>query len=178
MKKTENAELDAKKKTEIKKTPNTKDTPKTGATEIKKKKSKYEPGDFAPKPKKSSAGLGLFATKEIPKDVCIIEYFGRTISEEEEYTSRSKYLFEINSKRTIDGTDRKNIARYINHSCKPNCEPTIHKGQVFIFSLRKINPGEELTYNYGKEYWNSHIKPYGCRCAPCTAKRELAQKTK
>ena len=121
--------------------------------------------------KRSSAGLGLFATRAFKKGERIIEYFGREISKEEEYTSRSKYLFEVNSKKTIDGTTRENFARYINHSHKPNCEPNIVKGRIWIDALKSIKPGEELTYDYGEEYVNEHIKPFGCRCASCVAKR-------
>lgn len=135
-----------------------------------KRKSKFEPGDYILTPKRSNAGIGLFTQSEIPKGVCIIEYFGRTISSEEEYTSNSKYLFEINSKRTIDGAVKENIARYINHSCRPNAEPEIRKGRVFIMSKKKILPGEEIVYDYGKEYWEHHIKPKGCRCLKCTEK--------
>ena len=121
--------------------------------------------------KRSSAGLGLFATRAFKKGERIIEYFGREISKEEEYSSRSKYLFEVNSKKTIDGTTRENFARYINHSHKPNCEPNIVKGRIWIDALKSIKPGEELTYDYGEEYVNEHIKPFGCRCASCVAKR-------
>ncbi|MDD3531539.1 MAG: SET domain-containing protein-lysine N-methyltransferase [Candidatus Pacebacteria bacterium] len=116
---------------------------------------------------RSSAGLGLFATRAFKKGERIIEYFGRTISKEEEYTSRSKYLFEVNSRKTIDGTTRENIARYINHSCKPNCEPEIERGRVFIDAIKSIKKGEEFTYDYGEEYVDEHIKPYGCRCVKC-----------
>jgi len=130
-------------------------------------KSKYNILDWELKVKRSSAGCGLFATKEIPKGVCIIEYFGRQISDAEQYTSNSKYLFGINSKITIDGRDRKNIARYINHSCKPNAEPEIRKGRIFIFTRRKIQPGEEICYDYGEEYFNQHIRKMGCRCVKC-----------
>jgi len=135
---------------------------------MKKRKSKYEPGDYKLLVKKSIAGLGLFAGEDIPKGACIIEYKGRVISHEEEYTSRSKYLFEINSKKTIDGQARSNTARYINHSCRPNAEPEIIKGKVLIMAKRKIKAGEEILYNYGKEYWEEHIKPKGCRCPKCT----------
>ena len=114
---------------------------------------------------RSSAGLGLFATRAYKKGERIIEYFGRTIPKAEEYTSRSKYLFEVNSRKTIDGTDRRNIARYINHSCTPNCEPEIEKGCIFIDAIKNIKPGDEFTYDYGEEYFNEHIRPYGCRCA-------------
>jgi len=120
---------------------------------------------------RSSAGLGLFATRPFKKGERIIEYFGREISKEEEYTSKSKYLFEVNSRKTIDGTTRENFARYINHSCKPNCEPNIVKSHVWIDAIKSIKTGEELSYDYGEEYVNEHIKPYGCRCASCGAKR-------
>lgn len=119
---------------------------------------------------KSSAGLGLFATRAIKKGERIIEYFGHEISKEEEYTSKSKYLFEVNSRKTIDGTQRDNYARYINHSCKSNCEPVIVKGRVWIDAVKNIKPGDELTYDYGEEYVAEHITPHGCRCAPCAVK--------
>lgn len=126
-------------------------------------------GDFRLKVKRAykGAGLGLFAQEYIPKEKFIIEYFGREISSEEQYTSKSKYLFEINSKKTIDGTIRENTARYINHSCKPNCEVEIKKGRVLVFSKKNIEAGEELSYDYGKEFWKEHIKPIGCKCLKC-----------
>ena len=114
---------------------------------------------------RSSAGLGLFATRDYKKGERIIEYVGRTLSKKEEYTSRSKYLFEVNSRKTIDGAARSNIARYINHSCKPNCEPEIERGHIYIDAIKKIKAGEEFVYDYGEEYFNEHIRPYGCRCA-------------
>ncbi|OHA58098.1 MAG: hypothetical protein A2571_03605 [Candidatus Vogelbacteria bacterium RIFOXYD1_FULL_44_32] len=129
--------------------------------------SKYIPGDYRLKAKRSSAGLGLFTDSDIPKGACIIEYVGRVIGEKEAYTSRSRYLFEINSKITIDGQARTNTARYINHACRPNCEPVIHQKRIFIMAKKNIKAGEELTYDYGKEYWNDRIKPHGCRCAKC-----------
>jgi len=116
---------------------------------------------------RSSAGLGLFATRAYTKGERIIEYFGRTLTTAEEYTSKSKYLFEIHSRKTIDGATRENVARYINHSCKPNCEPEIVRGRIWIDAIKSIKPGEEFTYDYGEEYVDEHIKPYGCRCVPC-----------
>lgn len=120
---------------------------------------------------RSSAGLGLFATRAYKRGERIIEYVGRTISREEEYTSRSKYLFEVSARKTIDGTSRTNIARYINHSCSPNCEPEIERGRIYIDAIKAIKPGEEFTYDYGEEYFDEHIKPNGCRCVSCKAKR-------
>ncbi len=130
----------------------------------------YIPGDFELVVKRSKTGLGLFAESEIPKNACIIEYTGVQISKEQEEKSRSKYLFEIHARKTIDGAPRWNTARYINHSCRANCEPNIHKGRVFIHAKRKIKPGEELNYDYGKNYFNEYLKDI-CACPKCEEKR-------
>lgn len=126
------------------------------------RKSKYEL-----RVGKSTAGLGLFTEKEIPRGAFVIEYFGPIISGREADENGGKYLFEINKKTVINGVSRKNIARYINHSCKPNCYAEVDDKRVFIFTRRKIYPGEELSYNYGKEYFEDVIKPLGCKCASC-----------
>lgn len=144
-------------------------------TARKKKKGKFEPGDFDLRVKRSNAGLGLFAFSDIPKGACVIEYKGRFISREEEYTSRSLYLFEVNSRVTIDGRPKWNKAGYINHSCRPNCEVEIRKHRVFIMARRNIKVGEELNYDYGTEYWKEHIGPEHCRCLKCQEKRGTAQ---
>ena len=129
--------------------------------------SKFTPGGFNLAVKRASAGRGLFALEPIPKGVCVIEYTGRTITREEEFTSRSRYLFEVTKKKTIDGWNKRNTARYINHSCRPNCEIEIRKGKVFVMAKRAIKPGEELGYDYGKSYFDEFIKPIGCRCLKC-----------
>ncbi len=125
-------------------------------------RGKYEPGERKLAVKRSSAGLGLFAGEPIPKGACVIEYVGRIVSAEESETSKSKYLFEISKTKTIDGKPSINKAGYINHSCKPNCETQIAKGRVFVMALRAIRTGEELTYDYGREYCLEHCVP--CRC--------------
>lgn len=130
---------------------------------------KYTPEDWNLLVKRSSAGKGLFAGEGIPKDVCVIEYVGRLLSKEEAETSKSRYLFEISSTKTIDGKPGINKAGYINHSCKPNCETVIHKERVFIRSIKRIKEGEELTYDYGKEYLDEFITPHGCKCAHCAS---------
>jgi SET domain-containing protein len=127
----------------------------------------YTPGDFDLEVRRSKTGLGLFVgEQEIPKGSCIIEYTGVELTKEQEDKSRSKYLFEIHARKTIDGAPRWNTARYINHSCRPNCEPNIYKGRVYIHALRKIKPGEELNYNYGKAYFNEFLKDI-CACPKC-----------
>jgi len=133
----------------------------------------YTPGDFELLVKRSNTGLGLFAGETIPKGSCVIEYTGVEISKEQEEKSRSKYLFEIHARKTIDGAPRWNTARYINHSCRPNCEPNIHKGRVFIHARRNIKPGEELNYDYGKNYFNQYLKEI-CGCPKCVEKRAAA----
>jgi uncharacterized protein len=123
--------------------------------------------------RRSSAGLGLFANRDFKKGDAVIEYTGKTISEEEAQRRGGKYLFELNDKWTIDGTTRTNTARYINHSCKPNCFPelTENEKRVFIMAKKNIKCGEELTYNYGKYYFDTFIKPVGCKCASCLKSR-------
>ena len=142
---------------------------------MQKTTGKFVPGKYKLKVKRSSAGLGLFAEEDIPKGKCLIEYVGRVISKEEEYSSKSQYLFEIHKTKTIDGTMRTNTARYINHSHRPNCEIEIHKARVFVFSRRGIKAGEELSYDYGIEFFNEHIKPKGCKCAKCVEKAQKAK---
>ena len=130
----------------------------------------YVPGDFELRVGRSKTGLGLYAETDIPKGACIIEYTGVELSKEQEEKSNSKYLFEIHARKTIDGAPRWNTARYINHSCRPNCEPNIHKARVYIHAKRKIKAGEELNYNYGKNYFNEYLKEI-CACPKCEEKR-------
>lgn len=117
--------------------------------------------------KRSATGKGLFAEEAIPKGSFIIEYIGRPASKAEAEDDTLKYLFET-GRGTIDGNVKENIARYINHSCAPNCDADGPRGRVFISALRTIKPGEELVYHYGKEYFDTHLKPIGCRCVRCT----------
>jgi SET domain-containing protein len=122
---------------------------------------------------KAGKGLGFGLKTNIPfkKGDFVIEYVGikRTNKEVEDHTG--KYLFEINNKFTIDGSPRYNTARYINHSCAPNCEVEIKKGKIMIMAIKKITAGQELTYDYGKEYFDEFIKPVGCKCVKCLNKK-------
>ena len=131
---------------------------------------KIRKGKFNLQSKRSSAGLGLFTQDRIPRQSFVIEYHGRTLDTDKAEEIGGKYLFEINSKKVIDGSPRYNLARYVNHSCRPNCETEITKSRVYIFSKRNIKEGEELCYDYGKEYFNEHIKPFGCKCNKCLKK--------
>lgn len=121
--------------------------------------------------KKSRSGLGLFTNAPIEKGGFIIEYFGPILTSKEADKRGGKYLFETNKNRFIDGSSRLNTARYINHSCRPNCEIDIKLGRIYVFALRKIKAGEELSYDYDTEYFDEHIKPFGCTCEKCKEKK-------
>jgi hypothetical protein len=116
--------------------------------------------------KRSAYGLGLFASGPIKKGEVVAEYWGPIVTDEYINRSNGKYFFEISNGLAIDGKGRKNVARYINHSCKPNCEPeeNVRQKRVFITARRNIKADEEFGYSYGKEYWDEYIKPIGCRC--------------
>lgn len=133
--------------------------------------SKYTIGNYKLRVGKSKTGKGIFTEEEIPKGKCILEYVGKPVSDKEMETINCKYLFEISKKLTINGNVSWNKARYVNHSCRPNCEALGPNGHVYIMSMRKIKAGEELTYDYGKEYWDEYIKPLGCKCQKCTEKK-------
>lgn len=141
-----------------------------------KKQSKYDIGTYDLRVKRSNTGKGLFTFSPISKGKCVIEYVGPVISEEEEYKSNSLFLFEVTKKMTIDGRPKWNKAGYINHSCRPNCEIDIYKRRVYILAKRNIKPGEELTYDYSKEYWNEHIGPKKCKCEKCVERRARGEK--
>ena len=120
--------------------------------------------------KRTATGLGLFASEPIPAGKRIIEYTGPLVSNEEvERRNWGKYFFAVNTKWSIDGTPRSNTARYINHSCRPNAEAIVTGRRVWIWSKRRIRAGEEITYDYGQEYFDDHIKPVGCKCEKCAA---------
>lgn len=120
--------------------------------------------------KRSRSGLGLFPKINIPKDSFVIEYTGRLLPTNKADDMGGRYLFRINSKWTVDGKERKNISRYINHSCKPNCLVKISNNRILIYSAKNIIAGEELNYDYGKEYFEEFIKPIGCKCSHCIRK--------
>ena len=123
---------------------------------------------------RSSAGLGLFAVRPIAKNAYIVTYQGKRISTKEahrrEREGKARYMFEINARWTIDGSSRRNLGRYANHACRPNCEPALRKGKIVLLALRDIAPDEEITYDYGKDYFDLFIAPLGCRCAACAMK--------
>lgn len=114
-------------------------------------------------------GLGLFARAPIAKGTKIIQYTGELIPNKDADKLVGKYLFTLNAKYTIDGKGRDNLARYANHSCRPNAFTEIIRGKIWIIAKRNIKTGEEITYNYGQEYFDRIIKPVGCKCVKCSS---------
>ena len=115
--------------------------------------------------RRTNTGLGLFTLRAIPRGRKIIEYVGPVITTEEANRKGGKYLFELDKDHAVEGSARSNTARYINHSCRPNAKGYTTGRRIWIWSLRAIKPGEEITINYGKEYMDEHIEQ--CKCAKC-----------
>jgi SET domain-containing protein len=128
---------------------------------------------------RSRTGLGIFATEPIKKNTYIAEYVGPLMTNKQcDEERENRYWFEVNARWTIDGKARKNVARYFNHSCRPNADPMIRDRRVRIKTIKNIAAGEEITYDYGKDYFNAYIKPHGCLCEKCRAKRRVERAEK
>ena len=121
-------------------------------------------------------GTGVFARTDIPKGKKVIEYIGEKITKKESekrsialieknqgsLTDGAVYVFELNKRYDLDGNVPENTARFINHSCDPNCEPDVIKNRIWLLSTRKIKKGEELSYNYGFDL--ECYEEHECRC--------------
>ena len=123
---------------------------------------------------RAKTGLGLFATQRIRKRAFIVRYSGRRITNEEAERREARgarYMYELDKKYTLDGSSRRNLGRYANHSCRPNAESDVVKGKVIIRATRTIKPGQEITYHYGKDYYAAYIGKARCKCITCTLRR-------
>jgi SET domain-containing protein len=138
------------------------------------------------------AGLGAFATRPIKKGTRIIEYTGERISnaeadrryDEDKMASHHTFLFTLNRQTVVDAAVGGNEARFINHSCAPNCEAVIVDGRrIYIEALQDIPVGAELVYDYQYERTDEHTREdeqfYACQCgAPQCRGTILAPKKK
>ena len=112
---------------------------------------------------------GLYASRNIRKDTKVIYYKGKIITKKETETNpkfdndKAIYLFNLNSRYDLDGDFKNNDARLINHSCDPNCEVAGKGLKLWIFALRDIKKGEELSYDYGFGY-DEDYKQFPCKC--------------
>ena len=112
---------------------------------------------------------GLYANCDIKKGTKIIEYKGKIISvkksaEDPKFDNdKAIYLFNINKRFDLDGNFKFNTARLINHSCSPNCEVLGEGLKVWIYAIKNIKKGDELSYDYGFSF-DEDFKNYPCRC--------------
>jgi uncharacterized protein len=120
---------------------------------------------------RSRTGLGLFAQEDIPREQMIVEYTGERITSKEADRRGGLYLFDVTKSLVIDGKGRENIARYINHGCKPNAEAEHDEDddRIYIRARKNIKAGEEIAYNYGKNYMGDMVKEGKCLCPACFA---------
>ena len=131
------------------------------------------------KVKKSKVhGYGIIASENIDKNTKIIQYIGEKVTKKEgdrrsserikKYLNKknegSVYIFELNKKYDIDGSPLYNKARYINHSCRPNCEVDIIKNEIWVISIKNIKKGDELNYDYGYPFDKDDYSDHICKC--------------
>jgi SET domain-containing protein len=115
-------------------------------------------------------GRGAFARTDIPAGTRVIEYIGERISKEESIRRcerNNEYIFALNEQSDLDGNIPANTARYLNHSCAPNCEAELQEGHIWIVARREIRAGEELTFNYGFDLIDYREHPCRCGAAEC-----------
>ena len=116
------------------------------------------------------AGQGLFAAQDIQQGTKILRYIGEKITHEESerrLAAGNVYIFGLDERYAIDGSTPKNTARYINHSCDPNCHTEQFGNAIWIVAIRDIVAGEELTYNYEYEIDNEPAEPCHCGAQKC-----------
>jgi hypothetical protein len=111
-------------------------------------------------------GFGGFARRDIPKGVRVIEYVGQKIDKQESLRrceENNEYIFTLNEQVDLNGNVGWNPARFLNHSCAPNCEAEMEDGRIWIVATRDIRAGEEVTFNYGFDL--EDYRAYRCRCS-------------
>ena len=112
---------------------------------------------------------GLFASKNIKKGTKIIYYTGKIITKKQTENNpkfdndKAIYLFNLNNRYDLDGDFAYNTARFINHSCNPNCEVEGKGLKLWISSIKDIKKNEELTYDYGFSF-DENYKDFPCKC--------------
>ena len=115
-------------------------------------------------------GTGGFARVAILAETSIVEYVGEKISKAESLRrceADNAYIFDIDEQHDLDGNVEWNPARFINHSCAPNCEAQWDGEHIWIVALRDIKAGEELTFNYGYDLEDYQDHPCRCGASGC-----------
>ena len=115
-------------------------------------------------------GTGAFAQSDLPGGARVIEYVGEKITKAESLRrceQNNQYIFDLDDEFDLDGNVPGNPARFLNHSCAPNCEAELDAERVWILALRDIKAGEELTFNYGYDLEDYREHPCRCGAAEC-----------
>jgi len=110
-------------------------------------------------------GMGGFAGTDIPSGTRVIEYVGRKIGKAESLRlceANNEYIFDLDGEHDLDGNVSWNPARFLNHSCMPNCEAEEDEGRIWIVAIRDIRAGDEMSFNYG--YDLEDYREHPCRC--------------
>ena len=133
-------------------------------------------------------GTGAFAIVDIPKGTRIIEYVGQHITnaeadrrypDEDRSERHHTFLFTLNQRIVIDAAYDGNEARFINHSCDPNCDAVIERGHIWIDAIEDIPKGAELSYDYQfehvAEYTEADLRFYECRCGSANCRGTIVK---
>ena len=118
--------------------------------------------------------MGGFARVDLRCGQYIIEYVGPELSKAEaqvELGHHNAYIFTLDDDCHIDGSVSWNFARFLNHSCDPNCQPRMVDNRIWFYALRAIQAGEELTYNYGHGLADYQERPCHCGASTCVGYR-------
>jgi uncharacterized protein len=110
-------------------------------------------------------GQGGFAKARLSAGGRVIEYVGERITKAESARrceAQNWFIFGLDEEFDIDGKVEWNLARFLNHSCEPNCEAVCEEGRIWLVALRDIEAGEEITFNYG--YDLEDYREHPCRC--------------
>ena len=133
-------------------------------------------------------GLGAFATEHIPSGTRLIEYAGERLTPhqaDDRYPDGADdrhhtFLFAIDDDFVIDASVDGNEARFINHSCDPNCDAVVDGGRIWIETIRDVEPGEELAYDYAFVLEERHTpaakRRYPCNCGSATCRGTILAK--
>jgi len=119
-------------------------------------------------------GIGGFAWVDLRKGQRIIEYVGPKLAKakrQEDLERDNPYLFSLDEDYDIDGSVMWNPARFLNHSCVPNCEAVMVRGRIWIYARRRIHAGEELTHNYSYPLAGYEARPCHCGASTCVGYR-------
>ena len=115
-------------------------------------------------------GHGGFAVTDIPSGTLVLEYVGQRIDKAEALRRcemDNRFIFCLDDEWDLDGDTPDNPARFVNHSCHPNCEAQGIAGQIWLVAVRPIRAGEEITFNYGYDLENCREHPCHCGAANC-----------